>query len=307
MRATAWSSRLSLAGLSLRDLEYLVAVAECRHFGRAAERCGVSQPALSAQVRKLESWLGVTVFERAPGRVLLTGEGAALLHRVQGVLAEARSLVEMARAAGTPFAGAFRIGAIPTVGPYFLPHALRPMREAFPEMRPVVSEARTADLLAGLKGGALDAALLCLPQDDPALALFPLFFEPFLMMHAAAEAAPAWPEDGGEAMLVLEEGHCLRDQTLAICGLQAPPGRRHAAGLELLRQMVAAGEGYALMPALAVAALGEVPSLGYGPLAPDVGREVALACRRSDPRAAHLAALAGLLRRIATAPRRVVG
>ena len=264
----------------------------------------MSQPALSSQVRKLESWLGVTVFERAPGRVLLTGQGAALLNSAQALLAEARGLVELARAAGTPFAGAFRIGAIPTIGPYFLPHALRPMREAFPEMRPLVSEARTADLLAGLKDGALDAALLCLPQPDAVLALHPLFFEPFVMMHAA-EAPPGWPEDGGDAMLVLEEGHCLRDQTLAICGLQAPPGRRHAAGLELLRQMVAAGEGYALMPALAAAALGEVPSLGYSPLAADVGREVALAFRRSDPRAAHLTALAGLLRRIAPAPLRV--
>jgi LysR family hydrogen peroxide-inducible transcriptional activator len=248
----------------------------------------------------------VVVFERAPGRVLLTGPGAALLSRVQGVLAEARGLVELARAAGTPLAGAFRIGAIPTIGPYFLPHALRPMRESFPEMRAVVSEARTADLLAGLKDGALDAALLCLPQDDTALALRPLFFEPFLMMHAA-ETPPAWPEDGGDGLLVLEEGHCLRDQTLAICGLQPPPGRRHAAGLELLRQMVAAGEGYALMPALAAAALGDVPSLGYSPLGPDVGREVALAFRHSDPRAAHLAALAGLLRRIAPAPLRLAG
>ena len=297
---------MSLAGLSLRDLEYLVAVAECRHFGRAAERCGVSQPALSAQIRKLESWLGVTVFERTPGRVLLTGQGAALLHRARGVLAEARELVEAARSAGAPLGGAFRIGAIPTIGPYFLPHALRPIRGAFPETRPVVSEARTADLLAGLKDGALDAALLCLPQQDPALALRPLFFEPFFMMHAAG-APPTWLEDGGDGLLVLEEGHCLRDQTLAICGVQAPPARRHAAGLELLRQMVAAGEGYALMPALAAAALGEVPSLGYGPLAPDVGREVALAYRRSDPRAAHLAALAGLLRRIAPAPLRVAG
>lgn len=261
----------------------------------------MSQPALSAQVRKLESWLGVTVFERAPGRVLLTGQGAALLARVQGVLAEARGLVEQARAAGAPLAGAFRIGAIPTIGPYFLPHALRPMRDAFPEMRPVVSEARTADLVERLKDGALDASLLRLPQTDPALALHPLFFEPFLMMHAAG-ARPGWPEDGGEGLLVLEEGHCLRDQTLAICGLQAPPGRRHAAGLELLRQMAAAGEGYALMPALAAAALGDVPSLAYGALAAEVGREVALAVRRSDLRAAHLAAVASLFRRIAPEP-----
>jgi LysR family hydrogen peroxide-inducible transcriptional activator len=130
-----------------------------------------------------------------------------------------------------------------------------------------------------------------------------LFFEPFLMMHAAG--APPGLAGGRRGRAAgAEEGHCLRDQTLAICGLQAPPGRRHAAGLELLRQMVAAGEGYALMPALAAAALGEVPSLGYGALAADVGRDVALAVRRSDPRAAHLAALAGLLRRIAPAPLR---
>lgn len=264
----------------------------------------MSQPALSAQVRKLESWLGVTVFERSPGRVLLTGQGAALLARVRGVLAEAEGLVELARAAGAPLAGAFRIGAIPTIGPYFLPHALRPMREAFPDTRPVVSEARTVDLVDRLKNGGLDAALLCLPQEDPALALHPLFFEPFLMMHAAG-AQPGWPEDGGDGLLVLEEGHCLRDQTLAICGLQAPPGRRHAAGLELLRQMVAAGEGYALMPALAAAALGDAPSLAYGELASEVGREVALAVRRTDPRAEHLAAVVGLFRRIAPAPLRV--
>jgi LysR family hydrogen peroxide-inducible transcriptional activator len=290
----------------LRDLEYLVAVAECRHFGRAAERCGVSQPALSSQVRKLESWLGVTVFERAPGRVLLTGQGAALLNSAQALLAEARGLVELARAAGTPFAGAFRIGAIPTIGPYFLPHALRPMREAFPEMRPLVSEARTADLLAGLKDGALDAALLCLPQPDAALALHPLFFEPFLMMHAA-EAPPGWPEDGGDAMLVLEEGHCLRDQTLAICGLQAPPGpapRRRAGAA------AADGRGRRGLRADAGARRRRArrsPLARLRPAGPDVGREVALACRRSDPRAAHLAALAGLLRRIAPAPLRVVG
>jgi LysR family hydrogen peroxide-inducible transcriptional activator len=153
--------------LSLRDLEYLVAVAECRHFGRAAERCGVSQPALSAQVRKLESWLGVTVFERAPGRVLLTGQGAALLARVQGVLAEARGLVEEARAAGAPLAGAFRIGAIPTIGPYLLPARAAAHARGLSRHRPVVSEVRTVDLVAQLKTAGRTRRCSACPQDDP--------------------------------------------------------------------------------------------------------------------------------------------
>jgi LysR family hydrogen peroxide-inducible transcriptional activator len=289
---------MSLAGLSLRDLEYLLAVAEHRHFGRAADRCGVSQPALSSQIRKLESLLGTPVFERLPGRVLITARGEAVLARATAVVREARALLLAARAEEAPLAGPFRLGAIPTLGPYLLPHLLRPIREAFPAMRPVLSEARTAELRDSLKSGALDAALCCAGPVDAALRSLPLFLEPFLLMHAPGPA-PATPGTlpPPDELLLLEEGHCLHDQTLAICGMEAPRGARHATGLEMLRHMVAAGEGTSLMPALAAATLGPVEGLvAFTPLPEGVGREVTLLIRASDPRAAAMDALAALMR-----------
>ncbi|SHK30375.1 LysR family transcriptional regulator, hydrogen peroxide-inducible genes activator [Roseomonas rosea] len=295
---------MSLAGLSLRDLEYLLAVAEHRHFGRAAERCGVSQPALSAQIRKLEGLLGMAVFERLPGRVLVTPRGEAVLARAAVVVREAQALLLAARADDAPLAGPFRLGAIPTLGPYLLPHLLRPMREAFPAMRAVLSEARTAELRDWLKSGALDAALCCAGPPDPALRAIPLFVEPFLLMHPAGRTPRMpLPLPGAEELLLLEEGHCLRDQTLAACGIGAPGGTRHATGLEMLRHMVAAGEGVSLMPAIAAAALGPVPGLlEYSPAPEGVGREITLLVRSSDPRAEGLDALAALMRRSAPMP-----
>jgi LysR family hydrogen peroxide-inducible transcriptional activator len=289
---------MSLAGLSLRDLEYVVAVADCGHFGRAAARCAVSQPALSAQVRKLEAFLGVTIFERTPGRVLVTPRGEAVLERARQLLAEAGALLAAARNAGAALAGAFRLGAIPTLGPYLLPHVLKPLRQAFPEMQLVLSEARTAELVADLRDGRLDAALACLPVEEPALLPLPLFREPFVLMHPPG-TAPAWPLPlAGEGLVLLAEGHCLRDQTLSACGPEAPRATRHATGLEMLRYMVAAGEGVSLMPVLAAAGLGEMDGLvTYSPLRdPDAARDVALLTRASDPRRAELARMARLLR-----------
>lgn len=289
---------MSLAGLSLRDLEYLLAVAEHRHFGRAAERCGVSQPALSSQLRKLESLLGTPVFERLPGRVLVTPRGEAILSHAAAVVREAQALLLAARAERAPLDGPFRLGAIPTLGPYLLPHLLRPMRTAFPAMRPVLSEARTAELRDSLKSGALDAALCCEGLPDPALRPLPLFFEPFLLMHPPAAAPDILPLPG--ELLLLEEGHCLRDQALAACGLGAPLGTRHATGLEILRHMVAAGEGASLMPALAARALGPMEGMvDLTPLPEGMGREVVMLIRASDPRAAALEDLAALIRNAA--------
>ncbi|MBP0445247.1 LysR family transcriptional regulator [Roseomonas sp. SSH11] len=290
---------MSLAGLSLRDLEYLLAVAEHRHFGRAAERCGVSQPALSAQIRKLEGLLGVAVFERLPGRVLVTPRGEMLLERAAVVVREAKALLLLARTEETPLSGPFRLGAIPTLGPYLLPHLLRPMREGFPAMRAVLSEARTAELRDSLKSGSLDAALCCAGPADAGLRAVPLFTEAFLLIHPPG-AVPRVPEalmDPGE-LLLLEEGHCLRDQALAACGIAQPPGTRHATGLEILRHMVAAGEGVSLMPAIAAEALGPVSGLvTYSPLPGEVGRDVVLLLRASDPREAALDSLANIFRR----------
>ncbi len=286
-----------------------MAVAECRHFGRAAAQCGVSQPALSAQVRKLEVLLGVAVFERAPRRVLVTRRGEALLDAARGVLAGARALLDAARDDRTPLEGPFHLGAIPTLGPYLLPHVLRPMRDAYPAMRPVLSEDRTAGLLAALHAGALDAVLACLPCSDASLDAHPLFLEPFLLTHLAG-VAPAWPlRDDADGVLLMAEGHCLNDQTLAACGPEAPRASRHATGLEMLRHMVAAGEGVALMPALAAESLGTIGGMiAYtDPQETVLGREVALVVRRSDPRGPHLAALAALLRGLAPPPARPLG
>jgi LysR family hydrogen peroxide-inducible transcriptional activator len=289
---------VSLAGLSLRDLEYLVAVADCRHFGKAARQCRVSQPALSAQVRKLEHLLGVDVFERTRGGVLVTEPGAALIEQARRVLADAHTLVATARNSTTPLAGPFRLGAIPTVGPYFLPCLLRRVRDRFPAMQLILSERRTGNQLPLLRGGELDAVLACAPIDDPVLASHRLFFEPFVLAHPPGEV-PHWPPVAGcDRFVLLEEGHCLRDQTLAACGPILPNAKRHATGLDMLRHMVAAGEGVSLMPVLAAAALGEIDGLvAYTPVpAADAGRHVIMLVRATDPRSAHLAQFADLLR-----------
>lgn len=295
---------MSLAGLSLRDLEYLVAVSETRHFGRAAAACGVSQPALSAQIRKLEAFLGAAVFERLPGRVLVTARGQAILAVARSVLAHARALVDVAQATASPLAGRFRLAAIPTLGPYILPAALRSLREQFPLMDLVVSEGPTAALLAGLRDGHLDGALACLPDADPALVAHPLFYEPFVLMHPAGRAC-SWPLDSNDAeVILLEEGHCLRDQARALCNMPQRAAGRSAMGLEMLRHMVAVGEGSSLVPALATRGLGDMGGvIAYTRIAtPGVGRDVALVVRRSDPREADLAALATLFRKLAPGP-----
>ncbi len=295
---------MSLAGLSLRDLEYLVAVAENLHFGRAARSCAVSQPALSAQIRKLEAFLGLTVFERIPGRVMVTERGVGVIEGAHTVLTAARMLLDAAREHQEPLAGPFHLGVIPTLGPYLLPLALRSQRDAFPAMQVMISEGRTADIEQQLRLGTLDALLACLPQDDPAFQSHPLFYEPFLLMHPT-DHEPTWPLcplDHG--LMLLEEGHCMRDQVNGHCSVFPPGARRHAAGLEMLRHMVAAGEGLSLVPALAARTLGSMDGLvAYTPVADAaVGRQVALVARRTDPRTGHLAKLAALLRKIVPPP-----
>lgn len=293
----------SLAGLSLRDLEYVAAVAKHRHFGRAAAACGVSQPALSAQVRKLEAWLGFAIFERLPGKVVLTPAGVTFAERAADLVAAARDLVAGAGGAAGTLAGPFRLGAIPTLGPYLLPLMLRPIREAYPALRLILSEARTDDLIAAVRGGGVDAALMCSTPPDPGLVAHLLFHEPMLVAHPAAEPAE-WPPRPGR-LLLLEDGHCLRDQVLAACAPTPAPHARHATGLEILRHMVAAGEGVSLMPVLAAAAAGPLDGLvRYStPKGAEIGRDVVLLVRKADPRSALLAEMADLFRRHVPPPR----
>lgn len=294
---------MSVAGLSLRDLEYVVAVGDLLHFGRAAERCGVSQPSLSIQIRRLEERFGTVLFERSARGVLVTPAGDALVGQARAVLREARRFVELAHGhTGTP-AGTIRLGAIPTLGPYLFARILRPLRREYPELALILHEMRTAELVERLKAGDLDAAFLATPADAAGLELVPLFFEPFLLVHSpgadvarfGARHLNALPDDG---LILLEEGHCLREQALDLCA-RRPAGTagRHATSLETLRHMVAAEEGWSVVPLLSVPdpdpLEGLVEHTGFE--RGDVGRWVALGWRASSPRVCQFQALASFL------------
>ena len=305
-------SRTHLSGLSLRDLEYAVAVAELRHFGRAAERCGVSQPALSEQIRKLEALLGTPLFERTARRIELTGHGEILLRQAQVVLREAVGLLEMAGARTDPLHGPLRVGVIPTLGPYYLPLVLRALRDRFPGLELRLQEGRTVDLVEQLQRGSVDAILAALPLTGDQLDSTGLFFERFQLLlpagHDLLDAPALHPEDlPVHDLLLLEEGHCLRDQALSLCSLPGTTSRhaRHASSLEMLRHMVAAGEGYTLMPQLAarsgdgsdtLGGLLQLRPLDTAASGAAAGRVIGLAWRATDPRGPHFARLGAFLR-----------
>jgi LysR family hydrogen peroxide-inducible transcriptional activator len=294
---------MNVAGLSLRDLEYVVAVAEERHFGRAAERCNVSQPALSGQIRKLEDALGLLLFERTSRRVLSTPGGDAVVRQARAVLAEANKLLVIAGEGQIgDFSGRLALAAIQTLGPYFFPLVLRQLRAGFPDLALNLSEGRTADLLDGLREGRIDAALVSLPIDEAGLALVPLFEEPFLLAcaadHPLAAREPMRMDDlAGPDLLLLDEGNCLRDQAIAACGASQRSGRHHRAQ-RFQAGGVAAGAGYTLLPWLATRAMRDPDGLVVcRPFPSDrPGRTIALAWRASDPRSRSFTALAAFFR-----------
>ena len=246
--------------MNLSDLRYLVAVADHRHFGRAAEACFVSQPTLSTQIKKLEKELGVDLFERHPRQVLLTAAGARVVEHARHALAEADAIREVARQARDPEAGTLRVGVFPTLAPYLLPHVVPALHERFPHLELLLVEEKTEVVVQRLRDGQLDVGVLALPIDEPTLHEEPLFEEDFVLAVPAdhALAAERRPVDltalVGEQLLLLEEGHCLRAQALSVCHLHGAGERKgfRATSLETLRQMVAAGVGTTLLPELAV-------------------------------------------------------
>jgi LysR family hydrogen peroxide-inducible transcriptional activator len=248
-----------LAGISFRDLEYIVAVAEQQHFGRAAQACAVSQPTLSGQIRKLEDYLQIEIFERGSRQVLLTRRGAEILAQARVVLAEGQKLCALAVRTDAPLTGVFRLGAIATLGPYLFPHLLRPLAATFPQLKLVISEGYTHELLAALSAGKLDAVLAAVLVPGTGIMQIPLFFEPFVVTlpvdHSLCELDRLMPDHlGHDDLILLQEGHCLRDQALALCteraGSAAP--ELQAASIETLRHMIASGIGYSLLPHLSV-------------------------------------------------------
>jgi LysR family hydrogen peroxide-inducible transcriptional activator len=202
--------------MNLRDLQYLVALADHRHFGRAAAASFVSQPTLSTQIRKLEEELGVALVERAPRKVMLTPAGREVAERARRVLAEVAQMKEGARRSQDPEAGSVRLGIFPTLGPYLLPHVVAAVRERFPRLELLLVEEKTPVLLERLHAGKLDAALLALPLHDDQLHVEFLFEEPFLLAvpaqhRLAGKHALAIGDLADERLLLLEDGHCLRD------------------------------------------------------------------------------------------------
>jgi len=296
--------------MTLRELQYLVALADHRSFRRAAEACLVSQPTLSTQIAKLEDELGVLLLERGRRKVMLTPAGRDAVERAQRILRDVGEMQESARRAGEAETGTLRLGVFPTLGPYFLPHLVPPIRERFPKLNLQLFEEKSAVLVNRIEQGSLDAAFLALPLRDESLHSEPLFSEPFLVAvppdHPLAERDTVRLEDlGQENLMLLDEGHCLREQALEVCELAGARETTEfrATSLETLRQMVIAGMGATLLPRLAVN--GSTPSNSASIcLLPfeggEASRQIGLVWRQTSPMASLLRQLSKLCRDLVT-------
>jgi LysR family transcriptional regulator, hydrogen peroxide-inducible genes activator len=292
--------------LNLQELRYFVAVAEHRHFGRAAAACHVSQPTLSMQLRKLEDHLGVILFERTNKRVALTPMGRRLLVHAREALREAELLESTAKAAGDPLVGPLKLGIIPTLAPYLMPLILGPLREECPGMAIELWEDLTAPLLNLLATQKLDAALIATdlrPGTD--LTEIRLFAEPLLAVlpenHPLAANNKVGAKDLSDDLLALADGHCLADHALTACGKRrSRPGTFQASSLDTLVNLVAAGYGTTLIPSLA-AGLFRGRNIILRPLRERVSRTPRLASRASFPRPQALRALGKIVRQAVSA------
>ncbi|HEX7373506.1 MAG TPA: DNA-binding transcriptional regulator OxyR [Steroidobacteraceae bacterium] len=291
--------------MNLRDLRYLVALADERHFGKAAASCHVSQPTLSAQIRKLEDYLGVPLVERQPRRVALTEPGEKIVARARKLLQEADAIVELARTDRDPLAGPLRLALIPTVGPYLLPHVAVRLKRDLPRVKLMLYEHQTAPLLDKLRAGELDMGILALPVDTDGLEAMPLYDEPFTLAvpanHPLADKDKVRVEDlKGERLLLLEDGHCLRDQALEVCSrVRVNEDQDYrATSLETLRQMVAAGHGITLLPQLAAETpVGIARGLRVKPFVkPTPVRTIGAVWRKSTTRGKAIEAVAASIR-----------
>lgn len=293
--------------MNLRDLQYLVALAEYRHFGRAADASFVSQPTLSTQIRKLEDELGVALVERTPRKVLLTETGREIARRARGVLSQVDEIKSIAQRTRDPESGTIRLGIFPTLGPYLLPHVVPRLRERFPRLELLLREEKTEQVLHMLREGTLDAGILALPVHDESLHTEFLFEEPFLLAvpndHELARHGPLRMDDLAEQnLLLLEDGHCLRDQALEVCHL-AGAGEKtgfRATSLETLRQMVSANVGITLLPALAVKPpVAQSPNVSLVAFeSPAPSRRIAMLWRKSSAMTPFFEALAAVIRSI---------
>lgn len=293
--------------MNLRDLRYLVNLADHRHFGRAAEASFVSQPTLSTQLKKLEEELGMPLIERSPRNVLLTELGEKVAARARVILREADEIKSIALRFKDPESGRVRIGIFPTLGPYLLPHVVPGIVQRYPKLELILAEEKTEVILRKLHDGELDAGVLALPIHDEQLHAEFLFEEAFVFAappgHPLANHRRIKLADlNDQSLLLLDEGHCLRDQALEVCqmaGAAEKSGFR-ATSLETLRHMVAANAGATLLPALAVhGSTGSSPNVKLIPFAkPEPHRRIAMVWRRTSALTGLLHALAQRLKAV---------
>ena len=278
-----------MISLSMRHLRYFHALATHGHFGRAADACAISQPALSLQIKELEGLLGAPLVERGTRQIRLTALGETFADRVASILRAVDELGDLARATGGPFAGILRLGVIPTIAPYLLPAIIQRLGAAFPALDLRPREAVTGRLIADLADGRLDAAIVALPVSEPSLVERALFDEDFVLVRPEEDAGK--PVPGPDTLrvmrlLLLEEGHCFRDQALSFCKLSPTVGRELMEGSSLttLVQMVGAGIGVTLIPQMAVAIETRSAPVAVARLAePRPARTVGMVWRRSNP------------------------
>lgn len=292
--------------MNLQELRYFVAVAEQRHFGRAAMTCNVSQPTLSSQIRKLEDELGVTLLERTNKRVDITPVGSLILVHAQRALAASGQMEAVARAARDPLVGPLKLGVIPTLAPYLMPLILGPLRQSYPGLTIELWEDQTRSLIDGLRNHRLDAVLLATPADAPEISEIALFKERLLaalpLDHRLAGEESVSEKALADELLVLAEGHCLANQALAACGSKNGAVRSglqasmQAATLETLVNLVAAGYGATLIPALAADSLSG-RGIVLRPLSGQSSRTIRLASRPGFPRPQALRALEKVIRK----------
>lgn len=291
--------------MNLRDLRYLVALADLRHFGRAANYCHVSQPTLSTQIKKLEEELGVQLLERSPRQVMLTPAGSDITARARRVLAEVDQMRETARRTVDPEAGSVRFGIFPTLAPYLLPHVVPNIRKRFPRLELLLIEEKTEVILQMLREGRLDCAVLALPLHEDWLDVDFLFDEPFVLAVPAKHPLALHRnlqlnELSQQHLMLLEDGHCMREQALEVCALTGAGEKEgfRATSLETLRQMVAAGVGITLLPILAVKPpVASSPFIRLLPFKkPAPTRSLALVWRKSSAMSNFLKKMAEVLR-----------
>lgn len=291
-----------MTGLSIRHLRYFDALARIGHFGRAADACAISQPALSVQIRELEELIGAPLVERGGRQIRLTGLGEAFAERARAILRSVDDLQDLARATLGPLTGRLRIGVIPTVAPYLLPQVIKTLTQRYPGLDPRPREAITQKLIEDLLEARLDTAIVALPVSEPLLEEVPLFAEEFILvrpMEDAGKPVPSSDKLSEMRLLLLEEGHCFRDQALSFCSAENSPPRdlMEGSSLSTLVQMVGAGIGVTLIPQMAVDMETRSSSVSVFRLAePRPSRTIGMVWRKTNPLSAQFAEISAIVR-----------